>query len=138
MTSPIHSDAGSGNEVESEPEEVSANDLANSLIASKEAMSVLGSALAGQVVGALQAQGLVPSRDQPFGGQPAMQHSGHPYNMMGRGFGGPIPAHAQMQQPGYGMAPFLPPPDQYAWPGPEFCQAKSFKDWVPLRSNGAS
>ena len=62
----------SGNEIESEPEEVSASDLANSLIASKEAMSVLESALVGQVVGALQAHGLVPSQDQPFGGQPAM------------------------------------------------------------------
>ena len=80
-------------------------------------MSVLGSALAGQVVGALQAQGLVPSQDQPFGGQPAMQPGSHPYHMMGRGFDGPIPTHAQMQQPGYGMAPFLPPPDQYFWPG---------------------
>ncbi len=47
-----------------------------------------------------------------------MQPSGHSYHMMGRGFGGPIPAHAQMQQPRYGMAPFLPPPDQYAWSGP--------------------
>ena len=51
MASPTHSRAGSGNE--SEPEEVSASDLANSLIASKEAMNVLGSALADQVVGAL-------------------------------------------------------------------------------------
>ena len=42
MTSPTHSDAGSGNEIESEPEEVSASDLAISLIASKEAMSVWG------------------------------------------------------------------------------------------------
>ena len=122
MASPTHSGAGSGDE--SEPEEVSASDLANSLIASKEAMNVLGSALADQVVGALQAQGLVPSQDQLFGGQPAMQPRGHPYHMMGRGFGGPIPAHAQMQQPGYGMAPFLPPPDQYAWSGPH--QGQSF------------
>ena len=117
MASPTHSDAGSGNEIESEPEEVSVSDLANSLIASKEAMNVFGSALAGQVVGALQAQGLVPSQDQRIGGQPAMQPSGHPYHMMGRGFDGPIPAHAQLQQPGYGMAPILPPPDQYAWTG---------------------
>ena len=116
MTSPTHSGAGSGNE--SDQDEVSACDLANSLIASKEAMNVLGSALADQVVGALQAQGLVPSQDQLFGGQPAMQPSGHPYHMMGRGFGGPIPAHAQMRQPGYGMAPFPPPPDQHAWSGP--------------------
>ena len=56
MTSPTHSGAGSGNE--SDQDEVSASVLANSLIASKEAMNVLGSALADQVVGALQAQGL--------------------------------------------------------------------------------
>ena len=116
MTSPTHSGAGSGNE--SDQDEVSASVLSNSLIASKEAMNVLGSALADQVVGALQAQGLVPSQDQLFGGQPAMQPRGHPYHMMGRGFGGPIPAHAQMQQSGYGMALFLPPPDHYAWSGP--------------------
>ena len=47
MDSPTRSGAGSGNE-----SEVSTSNLANSLIASKEAMNVLGSALADQVVGA--------------------------------------------------------------------------------------
>ena len=37
------------------------SELASSLAASKEAMNVLGSALADQVVGALKAQGLVPA-----------------------------------------------------------------------------
>lgn len=117
MASPTTSDK-SGQE--SDSEEVSGcemSDLANSLISSKEAMNVLGSALAGQVVGALRAQGLVPAQDQLAGGLPAMQPSGHPYHVMGRGFGAPIPAHAQMNQFGYGMAPFLPPPSQFTWPG---------------------
>ena len=116
MSSPTRSEAGSGNE--DDQDEVGATNLANSLIASKEATSVLGSALADQVVGALQAQGLVRSQDQLFGGQPAIPPGGQPYHMMGRGFGYPIPAHAQMQQPGHSMAPFLLPPDQYAWSGP--------------------
>ncbi len=42
MTSPTRSGAGSGSE--SDHDEVSASDLANSLVASKEAMNVLGSA----------------------------------------------------------------------------------------------
>ena len=42
--------------------EVSELDLANSLAASEEAMRVLGSALARHVVGALQAQGLIPAQ----------------------------------------------------------------------------
>ena len=42
------------------PPKVSELDLANSLAASEEAMGVLGSALAGRVIGALQTQGLVP------------------------------------------------------------------------------
>ena len=116
MSSPTRSEAGSGNE--DDQDEVGATNLANSLIASKEAMSVLGSALADQVVGALQAQGLVRSQDQLFGGQPAIPPGGQPYHMMGRGFGYPIPAHAPMQQPGHSLAPFLLPPDQYAWSGP--------------------
>ena len=47
---------GCGSGSESKSEEVSASDLANSLIASIKAMNVLGSALADQVVGALQGQ----------------------------------------------------------------------------------
>ena len=89
MSSPTRSGAGSGNE--DDQDEVGATDLANSVIASKEVMSVLGSALADQVVGALQAQGLVCSQDQLFGGQSAMSPGGQPYHMMGRGFGYPIP-----------------------------------------------
>ena len=128
MTSPTHSGAGSGNE--SDQDEVSASVLANSLIASKEAMNVLGSALADQVVGALRAQGLVPSQDQLFGGQPAMQP---PYHMMGRGFGGLIPAHSLMQHATrvwYGTFP--PSPRSVCLVGPTsrpVCQAKA---WVPL------
>ena len=52
----------------SKPEDPSElQNLANSLVASEEAMGVLGSALAGHVVGALQAQGLVSTQS---GGQP--------------------------------------------------------------------
>ena len=40
------------------PPEISELDLASSLVASEEAMGMLGSALAGHVVGALGAQGL--------------------------------------------------------------------------------
>ena len=47
----------------SEPEDPSElQNLANSLAASEEAMGVSGSALAGHVVGALQAQGLVSTQ----------------------------------------------------------------------------
>ena len=97
MASPTRSDRS---EHESDPE-VSGNEmseLANSLVASQEAMTVLGSALADQVVGALQAQGIVPSQDQLVGGLPTMRTCGLPYHTMVRGFGALISAHAQIQQ----------------------------------------
>ena len=99
MTNPTQSDRSKH---ESDPE-VSGNEvseLANSLVASQEAITVLGSTLADQVVGALQVQGIVPSQDQLVGGLPAKRTCGLPYHMMGRGFGGPIPAYAQTQQSG--------------------------------------
>ena len=106
--------------------------LANSLASSQEAMNVLGSALAGQVVGALKAQGLlsVPAQPPPtHGGQPALRSDEHPYHMMGPRFDDPIqfrrPAHAST---GYGMAPpFFPPPGPapYGWHAPVYTQGPS-------------
>ena len=82
--------------------------LASSLAASKEAMGVLGSALAGHVVGAMQAQGLVPA--QPSG-QPASFNSFMPAGAQGLGFGGQPtnfqPHHTMGRGTAYSVQPQL-------------------------------
>lgn len=93
------------------PGVVEISELANSLAASKEeAISVLGSALADQVVGALVALGLVPYQNPLVGGQPMMRSNDHPYHMIGQSLSDLTLAHTQLQQPGglgYSMAPFF-------------------------------
>ena len=116
------------NPEDSSHDEVSNNKmsvLANSLASSKEAMNVLGSALAGQVVGALKAQGLLSGPAQPpttHGGQPALRSGELPHHMIGPPrLDNPIQfRHTGHASTGYGMAPYFPPLGHapYGWPAP--------------------
>ena len=92
-------------------------DLAISLASSKEAMGVLGSALADHVVGALQAQGLMPGQVPDRGGQPATQCTHVPNQVMGWGFATPFTAEqTYMQQAAGGVMPPFFPPTWPRWP----------------------
>jgi len=78
-------------------------DLAISLASSKEAMGVLGSALVDHVVGALQAQGLMPGQVPDRGGQPATQCTHVPNQVMEWGFATPFTAEQTYMQQAVGV-----------------------------------